>query len=136
MVPFSLRDRECHLQELPVHSRADLVELAQHRMLDDVDANLCRKDLAALPHEAAVGNPRAAVVHLLSDNEQEGQAQMKTLHHILAGHHEQLAAVKALEDGACGIVTIAMSGPESGRKWDLLERACIGYIQTACVATQ
>lgn len=90
-----------HPSELSIHPRPDLVEFSQDRMLDDVNADLSAKDLGTAPQQKGVGPPAAAVAHVLCHHKEQREAQVETLHHVLAGHNKQLGGVKALEDGAC-----------------------------------
>lgn len=54
-----------HLHKLAIHAWSDLIELAHHSMLGDVNHNLCQKDLPALPQELPAWQPLPAVVHFL-----------------------------------------------------------------------
>ena len=72
-------------------------------MLNDIYANFSNKDLATLPDEAAVRNPGATVVHFLSNDKQQRQTEVESLHHVLTGHDKEFVAIEALEDGACSV---------------------------------
>ena len=90
-----------HLHEALVDCWADVVQLGQHGMLDDVDDDLGAKDVGAAPEQLGAGAGQAAVVHLLHRHKHHRQQQVEALRHILPHQDEQLGGVKALEDGPC-----------------------------------
>ena len=90
-----------HLHEALIYSRPDVVQLCKNGMFDDVNDNLCAKDVGAAPQQLKAGCGGAAVVHLLHRHKHHGQQQVEALCDILAHQNEQLGRVETLEYGSC-----------------------------------
>ena len=81
------RIQRSHLHEFPIHPWADLIELAQHRMLDHVDDHLSRKDVCAASQKLCIRYPaactRAQLVHPSSSSWEQCKSWGKLLRRLM-----------------------------------------------------
>lgn len=98
------------LHEALVDGGANVVELGQHSVLDDVNDDLSAEDIAAAPQQLRAGAGHSCVVHFLDGHKHHGQQQVEAFCDILAYQDEELGGVKALEYGACGATEAAQVG--------------------------
>ena len=89
------------MQEGAVDAGADVAELGDHRVLGHVNGHLGRKDDRTALQQRHVGSGGAGVVHLLNHHKEQRQSQVEALRDVLARQREELARIKALEDGTC-----------------------------------
>ena len=99
-----------HLHEALVDSWADVTELGQHSMLDDVNNDLSAKDVCTSPQQLRAGARHPTVVHLFHSHKYHCEQQMKALCDVLPDQDEQFGWIKSLEYSPCRFTEASVVG--------------------------